>query len=487
MSSQPYQRCSQAIFEAWLKPHIQKQSKIDSRFGWEFIGLEENDSGVVSQFRDTAGEHHTVTSDYLIACDGAGSRVRKSIGAQLIGGPVPGVNLLVHFKSPDLARLHAQGQFWHIFFTSAAVIIAQDEVDTWTVHLMFPLGTDVDDIDPYEAVYKALGGHFAPYKIEITEILVKSKWRPNIYLADKYISEKGRIFLSGDSAHQNIPTGGYGMNTAVGDSFDIGWKLGAMVLGYGGPHLLSSYEQERRPVARRNIEMSGVHQSVHNKYLELVAIRNLHDSAKFQGQDWEDLKQDIANHLQTFDGENKDHGIEMGYRYNQSNIAIQEDGAVEPVWDPKAYIPSTWPGARAPHVYLADGKTSIHEYFGQGPQFTVVDFTEHGEAANLFRDQAAALKIPLKVVHLPHEDHVHKIWERDVVLVRPDDHVTWRSQKGSTLGEAEVKEVLLVAVGQKKSPSVKIEEYATTDQQLFTGTVGNVEHDKVEALAAFQK
>src|SRR5271170_120721 len=170
---------------------------------------------------------------------------------------------LVHFKSKDLTRLHKQGQFWHIFFSNGGVIISQDEVETWTTHLSIGLDVDVASLDPEKAVYQVLGGSAGPYPIKIDEILVTSSWRPNICVADAYNSSGGRVFLSGDSAHQHIPTGGYGMNSAIGDSFDIGWKLAAVLKGYAGPILLESYETERRPVAIRNIEHSGQHMSVH--------------------------------------------------------------------------------------------------------------------------------------------------------------------------------------------------------------------------------
>lgn len=148
---------------------------------------------------------------------------------------------LVHFKSRDLERLHIQGQFWHIFFTTGHVIISQDEKDTWTIHTPIPLDANIDDLNPRDIICEALGAEGLPCHIKIDEILITSRWRPNICIAERYISPGGRVFLSGDAAHQNIPTGGYGMNTAVGDSFDIGWKVAAVVKGYGGRVLLQSY------------------------------------------------------------------------------------------------------------------------------------------------------------------------------------------------------------------------------------------------------
>jgi 2-polyprenyl-6-methoxyphenol hydroxylase-like FAD-dependent oxidoreductase len=86
---EPYQRCSQAIFEAWLKPRIQAELLIDSHFGLKFESLEETEEGVVSQLVDAAtGEKYVVKSKYVVGCDRAGSRVRKAIGGELVGGPV---------------------------------------------------------------------------------------------------------------------------------------------------------------------------------------------------------------------------------------------------------------------------------------------------------------------------------------------------------------------------------------------------------------
>lgn len=89
MPQQPYQRCSQAIFEAWLKPILQKEPLVESHFGLKFESLEETADYVVSRLVDvTTGQLHIVKSKYLIGCDGAGSRVRRSIGVELVGGPV---------------------------------------------------------------------------------------------------------------------------------------------------------------------------------------------------------------------------------------------------------------------------------------------------------------------------------------------------------------------------------------------------------------
>src|SRR4029077_1315116 len=61
-----------------------------------------------------------------------------------------------------------------------------------------------------------------------------------------------RVFLAGDACHLFVPTGGFGMNTGIGDAVDLSWKIAAVEQGWGGPRLLASYEAERRPVGLFN-------------------------------------------------------------------------------------------------------------------------------------------------------------------------------------------------------------------------------------------
>ena len=333
---------------------------------------------------------------------------------------------LVHFRSRDLGVLHKQGQFWHIFFSKGGAIISQDEVDTWTVHKKISLDEyeEWSKVDALDAISDVIGASSGPCPIRVDEVLLKSSWRPSIAVAECYKSPGHRVFLSGDAAHQNIPTGGYGMNTAVGDSFDLGWKLAACINGYGGKGLLSSYEKERKPVARRNIDRSGVHFEIHAAYWEWVREAGA-AAVLSKGEEGNVLRAKWNDRVTEHDGENKDHGIELGYRYNGSPIIVPDTGSIEPPWSERHYIASTWPGARAPHVYLEDDETSIYDLFG--PDFSIVDFSGDGRYAEAFVDAAKAMSVPLKSICLPKEKHARDVWERDAVLIRPDDHVAWRA------------------------------------------------------------
>ena len=258
---QPWQRLSQALFEKVLMERCRRDPLIDVHQGWRLESCSEIDGAVEATLVGAGDDSTAVRAGYLVGCDGALSRVRNELGIAMTGAPEFTHFALVHFRSPDVANLQALGQFWHLFFTSGVAVIAQDEVDTWTLHVdLGPELSEEDPIgDPREFVLRALGR-----PIEITGVLASSIWRPTALLADSY--GRGRILLAGDAVHTMIPTGGYGMNTGLGDAFNLGWKLAAVVRGWGGQALLDSYEQERRPVGERNRDVSLENAVVHLQY-----------------------------------------------------------------------------------------------------------------------------------------------------------------------------------------------------------------------------
>ncbi len=411
--SQAWQRCSQEIFEAWMKRLCEADPLIDVQSGARVESISQDGDSVTATIAD-AGDgrgSRTLSARYLVGCDGATSAVRKSLGIELDGGPVPRIARLVHFKSRDLKALHAHGQFWHIFFSNPSTLIAQDEVDTWTLQNYFPPDFDPSGIDPIELIHRGVGR-----AIEVDRVLVTSVWRGNILVARRY--REGRVFLAGDSAHQNIPTGGYGMNTGVGDAIDIGWKLAACLKGWGGEGLLDAYETERRPVAQRNVKRSGEHAEVHTRWRSRIKPELLEAS----GDSGDAHRAELAAQIRREDNENQDLGIEIGYRYNHSPV-IMHEGEAEPAWTTRHYTPSSWPGARPPSVFLDDG-SNLFDHLGTG--FTLLELgATRSAGAEAIALAASSRGVPLKRVRLD-SALVRGLYERDLVLIRPDQHVAWR-------------------------------------------------------------
>lgn len=231
-----------------------------------------------------------------------------------------------------------------------------------------------------------------------------------------YVSLGLGFLLTADTstAHQNIPFGGYGMNTGLGDAYDIGWKLAMFLNGQGGERLLESYEAERRPVAVRNVAMSGRHAQVHLDYAGWVR-QTREGEVRGDNPEGQSLRERIRSHVYANDGENKSLGIEMGYRVSSSIILLEEDPENEPGYSERDYIATTWPGSRVPNIILSDG-VAIHHCLG--PDF----------------------------VHLPQETMARKLWERSAILVRPDMHVAWRNGE-TPWGKEDTERVLKTCLG----------------------------------------
>lgn len=408
---QPSQRCSQAIFEAMMMDRVRRDSLVDVRQGWRLEHCHQADDTVIAQLADGHGRALTVHADYLVGCDGASSRVRNELGIEMDGAKDFTTIALVHFRSSDLTNLHALGQFWHLFTAGGAVVIAQDEIDTWTLHQ--DLGAQADDPDPIgdprEFVARALGR-----PIVIDEVLATSVWRPSALLADSY--GRDRILLAGDAVHTMIPTGGYGMNTGLGDAVNLGWKLAAAVQGWGGPQLLGSYEIERRPVGERNRNASVENALVHLQFRDMVDTELAADNSDAGRAH----REQVAKFLAANDAENLSLGIELDIRLENSPVVVP-DGSDAPPWDRRCFVPTVRPGHRAPNIVL-DEKETLFDRFGPG--FTLVDAL--GDSTQALRLVDEANRAGLPILHLELTDPaIATVYGRRLVLVRPDLQIAW--------------------------------------------------------------
>lgn len=177
---------------------------------------------------------------------------------------------MVHFRTNDLETMYSQGQFWHLNFLTGSIVINQDEKEIFTFHTIVPTDTKAEDLDPMKVLTEGLGGIGQPCPIKVEKILKTAVWKSSLSVADAFRSNKGRVFLAGDAgmfflallnspshnhlAHQLTPVGGNGLNSGIGDTFDLTWKLASVLRGYGGEYLLKSYDHERRPVSKNHVK-----------------------------------------------------------------------------------------------------------------------------------------------------------------------------------------------------------------------------------------
>jgi hypothetical protein len=228
------------------------------------------------------------------------------------------------------------------------------------------------------------------------------------------------VLIAGDAAHLTSPTGGFGMNMGIQDSVDLGWKLAANIEGWGGMGLIDSYEIERRPVAIRNVQ-----EATNNLKLMLTPRQHLNPEVFAPGQAGDAARKTFGDaYTEMMKREWYTIGIHLGYRYEGSPVVVP-DGTDEPEDTVTTYEQTARPGHRAPHVWLAPGRSTLDLF---GKEFVLMRFDTAVSAAALC-DAAAAAGMPVRLVDIS-SDEAKAIYVNRLVLVRPDGHVVWR---GDTL------------------------------------------------------
>jgi len=160
------------------------------------------------------------------------------------------------------------------------------------------------------------------------------------------------------------------------DVFDLGWKLTAVLRGYGGEYLLQSHDNERRAVAKNNLKM--VEKAIMEVILPMMTTAANIGPDLLLARDDKGVKtrNEFKNSIENGKWIHNQEGTWMDYRYNGSPVILPDLSKAEPIKSIERYTASTWPGSRAPHVFLADGKTSIFDHYGRC--FSIVDFTKQG-------------------------------------------------------------------------------------------------------------
>ncbi|TNE40185.1 MAG: FAD-dependent oxidoreductase [Sphingomonadales bacterium] len=407
---EPNMRLSQVVLEPALVDLLQASPLAEVRFGWAFEDFVEDEQGVtVTALEVATGDRHQLRCQLLAGCDGGGSLVREKLGFELNGKFNVARVYMTHFRSSAKDFLQRFGVAWHYQTPDGTTLIAQDDEEIWTLHSLLPPDADDAAIDPKQIVYRALGREFP------LEVLQANAWSPHLVVASG--SGRGRVWLAGDAMHQLIPTGGYGMNTGIGEAADLAWKFAAVLQGWGGERLLQTIDTERRPIAQLMVDSSMQNMAVRLKIAECYTpeVHEDSDAGAAARSRLSKLIYDLGN------AENESLGLELGCRYHGSPIICSE--ADEPEWERVRLVPTTWPGGRAPHVFLESGD-AMFDLFGQG--FTLVRFAELDVDGLL--EAAAEHGVPIKLVDV-RDANARTVYERDLVLVRPDHYVAWRGNE----------------------------------------------------------
>ena len=391
-------QCPQIYFDPILAARVATLDPVDVRYDTSLDAFRADEGGVDATLTDAkSGRRSLVRARYLVGCDGASSLVREALGIPLIGEGAIANSVNIFFRSPALATLHDKG--W------ARIYRPIDEQGCWSE--LIPIDgrelwrlTVFDDpgyaSDPAAALRRMAGFDF-PYEL-ISTLL----WERRDSVAERY--GEGRVLLAGDSAHQSSPTGGAGMHTGMEEAVNLAWKLQAVIEGWGGSRLIASYEAERKPIAERNIELST------HTFRALRSIPGVADVDRKPAWKTTELPTySIPDHVRSCPS------------FVASPICV-DDGSPLLNRAPALPVTSTRPGARAPHAWVTAGRSTLDEAGSGMVLFRL------GEAAPDAAPLLAAARqrgVPVREVHITNAD-VAQLYEKPLVLVRPDFHVAWR-------------------------------------------------------------
>jgi 2-polyprenyl-6-methoxyphenol hydroxylase-like FAD-dependent oxidoreductase len=412
----PYrlQACSQIWFDPILREFAGAIPHVSLRYRCRLDAFTPSADGVAAQVTDLAsGAREIIAAQYLVGCDGAGSMVRRALGVALEGTGAIGHPMHMFFRAPKL--LAQCGKAPATFFLPVDrdglwgnIRIIDPADGLWRVMVDRADGDTPDAIDRQSCLRRALGR--GDYDVEWRGISI---WKRMSVVAETYA--RGRVFLAGDAVHQLSPTGALGMNTGIADSVDLGWKLSAVLAGWGGPSLLASYDAERRPTGARAVRMAT------GFYQDNEAFARGIDAIDEPSERGDYVRAELGAHLVRDVGrEFRTVGAQLGHRYDVSPICI-DDGTPPPPDTPPEYVPTARPGARAPHVWLAPGRSTL-DLFGRG--FALLCFPGAPDASEIVA-AAQARNVPLAQVAVD-SSQAAELYARRLVLVRPDGHVAWR-------------------------------------------------------------
>lgn len=397
------QQIAQYLVEDALRAAVAEEPACTLLTGWSLTRLGQDDGSVVAGLLDRAGREHAVETAYLLGCDGPRSTVREQLGIALRGqaGGRPNLNLVI--EAPGLMERQPHGPAVHYWILDAehpGILGPLDLDGRWWV-----IANGVEEgaprADPARIVERMVGGPVD------ARVLSTDPWTAQMRQAETL--RAGRVLLAGDAAHLNPPWGGHGFNTGVGDAVDAGWKLAAVLRGWGGEALLDGYAHEREPVHRAIIDAAAANMATLSADLSHAALDPSPPARRALAQRIRAAK---AAEFHSLD-------LVLGISYAGSPLIAGEAAGVRGAVDPEARTRAR-AGARLPHAWLGPQRSL---YDALGPDFTLVR-TGEGSGAGRLVDAARRAGVPLALADLRGRNLRGRLGS-DLLLVRPDQHVAW--------------------------------------------------------------
>jgi 2-polyprenyl-6-methoxyphenol hydroxylase-like FAD-dependent oxidoreductase len=412
---EPLHRANQMYVERVLFARVRENDSITCLLSTECTGFTEDADGVRLHVEAADGSGERVLSgQYLVGCDGPRSMVRRELGYSYQGEDsreqtfMGGLTHSTYLRIPALHQKVIRDRAWQYWVLRPGAVSNFVNLDGGEEFLFHAMQSEAGDEDGTRELARDCIGE----DVEV-EVLDTQDWVAGRALVSDHYGH-GRVLLCGDAVHLFTPTGGFGMNTGVDDAANLAWKLAATVHGWAGPRLLASYELERRPVAVRNTRAAlDLAKSIGEIPLGPVLEADTEEGLAARGV--------AARVLAGFTDEFASPGIQLGARYDASPI-VADDGTSPPPDEPGRYLPTACPGGRTPHVWLGTGR-SLFDELGTG--FTLLRLGGNPASGESIVDAAHEGGVPLRVLDVPLSE-ARELYQADLALVRPDQHVAWR-------------------------------------------------------------
>jgi 2-polyprenyl-6-methoxyphenol hydroxylase-like FAD-dependent oxidoreductase len=412
---EPPHRINQLYLEPLLFAHAAQLPHVTIISSTSVEGFTQTDMGISALARDLrSGEAFTIEAHYLVGCDGASSLMRKAIGANLAGTPVIQSVQSTYIRAPHLLALMGRPAWMTLSLNPrrCGTVVAIDGRETWLIHNHLNRADETfESVDRDQSIRAILGvGPEFQY-----EILSKEDWVGRRLVADRFRS--GRAFICGDAAHLWMPYAGYGMNAGIADAANLAWLLGAVFDGWAVPAILDAYAAERQPITEQ-----VSHLAMDMALKVLGQRRAVPPEIEAPGSEGDAVRARVGR--EAYDLNVQQYccgGLNFGYFYDRSPIIVYDD-ARQPEYNMAEFTQSTVPGCRAPHLWLADGRSL---WDALGPGYTLLR-RDRSTSSEMLEAAARAYGVPLTVVDLECAADATKLYDQSLVLVRTDQHVAWR-------------------------------------------------------------
>ena len=414
-TAEPPHRINQIYLEPKLSAHAETIAGLTLLNRVEINSFEQTPAGVTAQGTQLDNNQTiTIRADFLVGCDGGRSAIRRAIGATLSGTAEVQRVQSTYIRAPSLLSMSNLKPAWATFSLNpvrSGNVYAIDGRETWLVHnYLKPDEYEFDSVDRDWALRKILGvGADFSY-----EIIRKEDWIGRRLVADKF--REGRVFICGDAAHLWVPMAGYGMNAGIADAANLAWLLAAHLSGWAPAGILDAHEAERLPITEQVSVFAMNHAlSLSRQRSEVPDNIDADDEAGEQAR--------LALGKRAYDLNVQQYccgGLNFGYYYDKSPIIAYDEGT-PPTYGMADFTPSTVPGCRVPHIWLNDGRSL---YDALGPDYTLLRFDTAIDVSDLM-SEAARAQVPIKLLDVTSSESAG-IYDRSLVLARPDQHVAWR-------------------------------------------------------------